>query len=134
MAKIMIVEDMPAQLDFLVAVLTAEGHQVSRASNGREAMSSLCGATYDLILTDIFMPDCDGLELIKAIRKADKTLPVIAMSAGLCGDISLFLHTAEIFGADAVMSKAQPPHEIAATVAAVLSAPRAANPRSHDIA
>ncbi len=132
MAKIMIVEDTPAQLDFLVAVLTAQGHQVSFASNGKEAMSSLCADTYDLVLTDIFMPDCDGLELIRAIRTAGRTLPVIAMSAGLCGDIWLFLRSAKIFGADAVMSKTQPPHEIAATVAAVLGGQRSAEPIPRD--
>jgi CheY-like chemotaxis protein len=119
MAKIMVVEDSPDQRDFLTRVLRADGHDVYTAGNGSEAIRALDTEIFDMLLTDIFMPDCDGLELIRSVRAHDRHLPVLAISAGLRQD--LFLHVAEMFGADAVMGKDQLPGEIAAAVADLLA-------------
>ena len=119
MAKIMVVEDSRHQRDFLATVLRRDGHVVLTAENGSEALDRLASEHFDLIVTDIFMPDCDGLELIRRIRAHDSRLPLIAMSAGSRTD--LFLRAAEMFGADAVLSKDQHPAEIAAIVTEVLA-------------
>lgn len=119
MAKIMVVEDSRHQRDFLATALRRDGHDVVTAENGSQALERLAAENFELILTDIFMPDCDGLELIRRIRAHDNRLPLIAMSAGKRGD--LFLRVAETFGADAVLSKDEPPADIAATVAQVLA-------------
>jgi two-component system, chemotaxis family, chemotaxis protein CheY len=121
MAKIMIVEDTTEQRDFLVSVLRTAGHEVQSAQNGQEAIQHLNSDTFDLIVTDIFMPDCDGLELIRRIRQSGKQMPVIAVSAGLCGNTDLFLRTAEFFGADAILTKSELPGEIAAAVTKLLA-------------
>jgi len=82
MARILIVEDTSYQRDFLATLLRRDGHDVHPARNGSEALDWLSSRTFDLILTDIFMPDCDGLELIRRIRANDTKLPIVAMSAG----------------------------------------------------
>jgi CheY-like chemotaxis protein len=122
MAKIMIVEDSAHQREFLATALRAAGHDVLATTNGSEALQRLESGGFDLILTDIFMPDCDGLELIRRIRAGDNALPIIAMSAAVRGD--LFLRVAEQFGADATLDKTQLPGEIAAAVAGVLAVHR----------
>jgi len=119
MAKIMIVEDSPHQQEFLRAALRADGHDIVAASDGGDAIRRLEAERFDLILTDIFMPDCDGLELIRRIRASDSSLPIIAMSAGAQGP--LFLRVARQFGADATLDKASLPSEIAVAVAGVLA-------------
>ena len=120
MARIMIVEDSPHQREFLVAALRADGHDVLAAKDGREATRRLETESFDLILTDILMPDCDGLELIRRIRVSDNSVPIIAMSAGAQGP--LFLRAARQFGADATLDKTNLPGEIVTMVANVLAA------------
>ena len=119
MAKIMIVEDSPHQQEFLRAALRVDGHDIVAAKDGGEATRRLESERFDLILTDIFMPDCDGLELIRRIRANDSTLPIIAMTAG--AQSPLFLRVARQFGADATLDKSTLPGEIAAAVASVLA-------------
>ena len=120
MAKIMIVEDSPHQREFLLAALRAAGHHIVAANDGSEAIRRLKSDSFDLILTDIFMPDCDGLELIRRIRTSDNAVPIIAMSAG--AQESLFLRVARQFGADATLDKSNLPADIAGAVANVLAA------------
>jgi CheY-like chemotaxis protein len=120
MARIMIVEDSPHQREFLLAALRAGGHDIVAANDGSEAIRRLESNSFDLILTDIFMPDCDGLELIRRIRASDNAVPIIAMSAGMHG--SLFLRVARQFGANATVDKSSLPGEIAAVVSHVLAA------------
>jgi CheY-like chemotaxis protein len=119
MAKIMIVEDSPHQQEFLRAALRAGGHDIVAANDGSEAIRRLESERFDLILTDIFMPDCDGLELIRRIRASNSALPIIAMTAG--EQSPLFLRVATQFGADATLDKSTLPGEIAVAVANVLA-------------
>ncbi len=82
MAKILIVDDDPIQLNILENLLTGEGHRIMRAESGFEAEKMLAASPPDLLLTDIIMPGMDGLETIMRLRKSCSSfLPVIAMSS-----------------------------------------------------
>jgi len=59
---------------------TAEGHQVVEASNGREAVELLGEQDFDLIVSDVRMPDMDGVELLRAIHERDADLPVVLIT------------------------------------------------------
>ena len=86
------------------------------ADNGKSALRMLDNASVDLVITDIFMPDTDGLALILGIRKAYPETKVIAISGGsdvIDGD---YLHVANVFGAVRVFHK---PLDLEALVAAV---------------
>jgi two-component system, NtrC family, nitrogen regulation response regulator NtrX len=85
MAKILVADDAPAVLDVLDDVLTLEGHEVVRATNGSEALRRFQEARPQLCVLDIMMPDMDGLVVLDAIRRADAELPVILIT-GLVGD------------------------------------------------
>jgi CheY-like chemotaxis protein len=79
--------------------LESEGYEVQEASGGKEALQSYARSPPDLILTDIVMPDTEGIELIMKIRISDPNLKIIAMSG------SNYLDIAEKLGADHLLAK-----------------------------
>jgi CheY-like chemotaxis protein len=121
MAKVLVVDDCQDQQDFLAAVLRAEGHDTHFAANGDQALTKLQSARFHIVLTDIFMPRCDGLELIRNLRAINPHIPIVAITAGLRPESDLFKKTAQCFGANAVLDKAQPPQEIAKAIRQLLT-------------
>jgi len=83
MAKILIVEDDVVTQKLTASIMEKEGHYAVVSPNGRHAMETLQVNTFDLIITDVMMPELDGRGLIEAIRKHPKLkdLPVIIISA-----------------------------------------------------
>ena len=59
----------------------ADKFQVVMAGNGKEAIDALNGSTIDLVITDLKMPEMDGLELISQISKQKPRIPIITMTA-----------------------------------------------------
>lgn len=97
--KILLVEDEDDVRSMLKALLEDEGYRVREASNGREALQSYACSSADLILTDIVMPDIEGIEMIMKIRKTDPKVKIVAMSGGD------YLTIAKKLGADHVLAK-----------------------------
>ena len=79
--KILIVEDESRQAKLWMAKLNEEGYQVDLAENGKEATDKILKESYQLVLTDIRMPQMDGLQLLDWIREKDKDLPIIMITA-----------------------------------------------------
>ena len=67
--KILVVDDVPGILKLAERVLEPEGYQIETANSGEEALEKLKEEGVDLALIDVFMPNMDGLELIKKIRE-----------------------------------------------------------------
>lgn len=82
MNRILLVDDNPELLTSMRAVLSAEGYEVQTAENGKKALATLEHNEVDLVITDIIMPDHEGIETIGALRKKDDRIPIIAMSGG----------------------------------------------------
>ena len=61
--------------------LTLNGFQVTAVRNGREALEAMKTGEFDAVLSDIYMPDLGGLELVDSLRAADATLPIVLMTA-----------------------------------------------------
>lgn len=80
MLKILIIDDDESTLELLSIYLSKEGYKVDSAINGREGLEKYFAKEYQLVLLDIMMPEMNGLETIKAIRKRDK-VPIIFMTA-----------------------------------------------------
>jgi len=78
--KILVVDDDPLILKSLAELLRLEGYAVATASNGREALERLRAFPADLVLTDVNMPELDGLGLLVKIRERDPDLPVIMIT------------------------------------------------------
>ena len=89
--RILLAEDSPVNQKLAVALLQRQGHTVTIACNGREAVEAVCRDPFDLILMDVQMPEMDGLEATAAIRGQQRNnglhTPIIAMTAhALKGD------------------------------------------------
>ena len=81
MANILVVDDELGIRDLLSEILNDEGHSVDVAENAGQARSARASNTYDLVLLDIWMPDTDGVSLLKEWASAGLlTMPVIMMS------------------------------------------------------
>src|SRR5512132_2121248 len=81
MANLLIVDDELGMRQFLTHLFEREGHTVRSAGNGREAMELLRAAPADLIVSDVRMPDMDGVELLRAAKELFPEVEVIMMTA-----------------------------------------------------
>lgn len=105
MAKVLLIDDDDMVRNTIFGALSRAGHEVIAASNGRNGIEQFSIHTPDIVITDIIMPDQEGLETILAIRKVDSDVPIIAMSgAAIIGKIN-FLANAETFGANQTLRK-----------------------------
>ncbi len=87
-------------------MLETAGHAVISRENGRDADSLVTQEHIDLVLTDLFMPETDGLEVIEAVRRAHPGIPVLVISGGGTSTSNLnMLHVAEMLGAHDVLAK-----------------------------
>lgn len=124
MAHIMVVDDDPLLRSMAAQALTRAGHAVQEVDNGRDAARLLGGqegSGVEVLVTDIFMPDMDGLELIQEARKASGELRIIAISAGSNRIPMDFLPMATAFGANAVLDKPVTPPVLVACVDRLLT-------------
>jgi two-component system response regulator PilR (NtrC family) len=81
MARLLVVDDERSMRELLDLVFKREGHQLTVASNGREALEALQKGSFDLIITDVKMPDVGGIELLRAAREQSPETMVIMMTA-----------------------------------------------------
>jgi diguanylate cyclase (GGDEF)-like protein len=119
-SKILVVDDSRTQLDWLVQVLEKEGYSVATASDGREAIKRAKSDPPDLVLLDMILPDMDGLEVLRILKKArpdDQFLPVIVLSVK--SDLDTKVAGLRI-GADDFLAKPFAEAEILARCAAML--------------
>jgi CheY-like chemotaxis protein len=121
--SILIIDDDAAVSRTVSLILTRAGYRVSTAAGGRKGFELLAGGGFDLVLTDIIMPELDGIEAIRRIRNDYPGVRIIAMSGGGQIDKSDFLHMAEVLGADRVMEKPVRNERLLELVKTVLEAP-----------
>lgn len=103
--SILVIDDDAQLRGFLREVLDQEGFQVLEAENGNVGSVLFERHRPDLVLTDIVMPEKEGMELIMELRRADPALPIIAMSGGNAGFSGSYLSAAGKLGADATLAK-----------------------------
>jgi CheY-like chemotaxis protein len=106
MKRILLVDDVPAVRLSIRAALETAGYQTVEAADGEEALTLLGSQSVDLIVTDLWMPNLDGVELLKRLRASNLNIKVIAISGGGTRkpiDVSAAL--AQTWGADAVLYK-----------------------------
>ena len=87
--KILVVDDEEAIREVVSTLLEAQGYQVTIASNGRMGLEKFQADPHDLVLSDIVMPEMDGLKLLERVRANNKDVPVIMVTA--MHDISIAL-------------------------------------------
>jgi CheY-like chemotaxis protein len=120
MAKLLVIDDDPAMRRTVSRALKGAGHSVTVCENGRAAIRRIEKDAPDLLITDIFMPEMEGLETIREVRRLRPELPIIAMS-GFSFEGRDYLGAAEEFGAAASIRKPFRPAELLALVDRLLA-------------
>jgi DNA-binding response OmpR family regulator len=105
MASILLVDDDEQLRPMLKIVLERAGHVVNEAGNGKEALASYSRQQTELVVTDLVMPDKEGLETIIELRRSYPALKIIAMSGGGRTGVQNYLDLAIKFGANHVLNK-----------------------------
>ena len=105
MAKILIIDDEEQVRLYLRSILEPEGHEVVEAPDGKVGLQLYREEPVDLIITDVFMPEKEGLETIRELRREYPEVKIIAISGGgRTGNLD-FLPLAKTFGALRTLAK-----------------------------
>ena len=105
MARILVIDDDEIMNAMVVQMLKEAGHKAKGATDGRRGLKLLDAQPFDLIVTDIVMPEIEGLEMIQVIRTINKTIPIIAISGGGRIGPETYLETARMLGANYTFEK-----------------------------
>lgn len=122
MTRILIVDDDTLVRDALVLLLERDGHEVLEAVNGVEAIAIFRERLPDLVITDIIMPDMEGFETIREMRRIAAGLKIIAISGGAPIGSQDILELASRLGADEIFAKPIDRDEFLSSVSRLLAA------------
>ncbi len=120
MADIVVVEDNTDLRQIIAHILTKAGHSVTEACDGSEILEILAKQPADLVLTDIVMPNQEGIQTIVQIRRHYPHLKIIGMSSGGSEGDGHYLEMAREFGANATLAKPFPKAKLLETVETLL--------------
>jgi len=105
MARILIIDDDVQILKMLRKTLEHEGHEVVDAADGNKGLRLYRENPTDLVITDIIMPNKEGIETIGALRREFPEAKIIAMSGGGQIEAEEYLHMAKLLGAQRTLTK-----------------------------
>lgn len=123
MPHILVIEDDDLIRSLIHRALTKAGYEVTVAANGRKGLAAFRDAPADLVVTDIIMPDTEGLEVIIELKRRAPALKIIAMSGGGAAWNSDYLRMAEKLGASRILHKPFSPSDLCALAGELLGGP-----------
>jgi DNA-binding response OmpR family regulator len=103
--KILVIDDNELFRDMLAQLLTQAGYETAVASDGQKGVRLATKTQVDLVVTDIIMPEKEGLSTIQELRKMNPTIPIIAVSGGGRIGSETYLTMAKEFGARYIFQK-----------------------------
>jgi DNA-binding NtrC family response regulator len=103
MAKVFVIDDTAPVLEIAQIVLSQAGYDVQTFISAKEALEAMETQPVDVIVTDIYMPDEDGLEVIRDARRICPETPIVAMS-GITGELNM-LSVSHLLGACCTLQK-----------------------------
>ena len=121
MARILLVDDNVGFRNMVAMVLEGENHAVFCAGNGNDALKTFALMPFDLVITDLVMPDKEGLELIIELRKESPNGKIIAMTGGGQQKSDTYLSMAKAFGVAKTLMKPFPSEVLLAAVDSALA-------------
>ena len=105
MASVLIIDDEKHVRHLLKAVLESIGHQIVEATNGKDALQIIHSNPPSLVIVDMFMPEIDGIEIIKNMRGTQTDIKIIAISGRTTLDDVDVLEVAQRLGATHTLPK-----------------------------
>lgn len=121
MSRILLVDDDDPFRHMLAITLTKMGHEVMEARDGREGLQLSAAEPPDIVITDLIMPEKEGLETIGTLRRTQPEVKIIAMSGGSRDTGIDYLSVAKRLGAMRTLEKPFLPEELAEAIQAVTS-------------
>lgn len=121
MPNILVIDDNASVRKAITLMLESGGHSVLGAKDGSEGMRVFESADPDLVIVDIIMPDKDGIEIIREMRRSRPATRIIAMTGGGQFPNLDFLKMARAFGALDALAKPIDPDDLVSRVEACLS-------------
>jgi CheY-like chemotaxis protein len=118
--SILVVEDDATVRGLIKKVLSARGFTVHDVADGRIALDVARTGNFDLVITDLVMPEVEGLETIRLLKRDRPTLEILAVSGAYGG---AFLHAAELLGARATLAKPFDADTLVAAVERIVGSP-----------
>jgi CheY-like chemotaxis protein len=117
--RILLIDDNDTFRSIARRMLVNAGYEVHEAANGETALAAYRQQRFDLVITDIVMPDMEGLEAIMKLRRQNPDVKIIAMSGA--DSAGAYLDSAKIFGARRMLSKPFTQGELLTAVSEVLA-------------
>jgi len=105
MARVLVVDDESTMRQMLRQALERRGHTVDEAADGRQALQRLAEHQADLVITDLVMPEMEGIETIQAVRRKFPGIPIVAISGGGRLEPENYLSMAGQIGANRTFAK-----------------------------
>lgn len=115
---ILVIDDESDIRQDLCGVLREAGYYIHEAANGKAGLQAYAEYGPNLIITDIYMPEVDGIELIKTVRGKSSEIPIIAISSGW-----KYLEVADLFGANKAFYKPLQQNLLLNSIQTLLDAP-----------
>lgn len=112
MTKVLIIDDDPLMRRMAVRVLTGAGHEIVEAKDGKEGLRLFRAHRPSVVITDILMPEQEGIQTIRELRREAPSVAIIAVSGGGQAHNMTFLGYAGKLGADATLAKPFRPVEL----------------------
>jgi CheY-like chemotaxis protein len=122
MAAILVIDDEASMRVIIRGALERAGYQVVEAENGAAGLEALDGRDFDLIITDVLMPERDGVETVREIRRRRNPAKILVITGGGPHKRMEYLGVAEIFGADKSLAKPFRPAHLVSMVDEMLGA------------
>ncbi len=123
MQSILVIDDDKLMCLAVARILSSAGYEVAQAFNGDDGLQMCRGRKFDLVITDLIMPDKEGIQIIRELRKEDTGIRIIAMSAGGRGGATDYLKWARLMGAKECLSKPIKREDLLHAVTTVLGLP-----------
>lgn len=102
---ILVVDDDEMMREFVKELLEINNFTITEANNGKTGLKEFRENTPDLVLTDIIMPEMEGISFIRELRSHNKEIPIIAMTGNVHGRMEEFLDISTKLGADEILRK-----------------------------
>jgi YesN/AraC family two-component response regulator len=116
MNRVLVVDDNVMMRRLIINLFREQDLEFDEASDGREGLGKIIGNHYDLVITDILMPDMEGIEMIMLAKKHRPNMKIIAISGGK----PYYLYMAKKLGIEAIFTKPLNQHQFYETVGNIL--------------
>lgn len=105
MTNVLLIDDDEMVLETFQIILNSDGHDVETAGDGKAGLALCRSQKFDVVVTDVVMPETDGLEVLMTLRKTNPGVKVVVVSGGGRTSAKDYLEMAKMLGADKVLYK-----------------------------